>query len=123
MIKGIDIMESQLKALDFLTKRYDDKYLSFEYRIPHGRFRDQIVEIALDVPPEYPLIAPSGPYIKPFLLPINGVAGAHPFAGIHQRNLPTAEFQYWSRPFLDWESSSKNVKEYISFLRTLFDFL
>jgi hypothetical protein len=55
-------------------------------------------------------------------MPITGCGGLHPNGGIHQFNRPTTEFQYWSRPFNNWNNSEKNAKEYISFLRTLFDF-
>ena len=115
-------MEKQLNDLGFATTRLVDGFIAFRYNIPHGRFRDQIVEIALQAPPTFPDIPPSGPYIKPHLLPITGGGGVHPFGAIHQRNVPTREFQYWSRPCKDWDQTDKNMEVYLAFLRTLFDF-
>ena len=48
--------------------------------------------------------------------------GKHPNGGIHARNKPTPDWQYWSRPFKNWNSSRKSAKEYLAFIRTLMDF-
>lgn len=115
-------LERQLIEAGFETTRYSNGFVSFRYEIPVGRFSGQIVEIALDAP-NFPLIPPSGPYIKPFILPINANGGQHPLCGIHDRSIPTAEFQYWSRPCIVWQDCKrKDIKTYIAFLRSLFDF-
>ena len=118
---GLNALQEQLKEIGYESKIVDNQFVVFSFNIPVGRFRGQIVEIALEAP-QFPLNPPSGPYIKPHLMPINGNCGLHPAAGIHERNRPTPEFQYWSRPFLNWNESKKTAKEYLSFLRTLFDF-
>lgn len=99
---------------------YPGGFVAFKFRIPIGRFRGQEIEVAVNAP-HFPSIPPSGPYIKPHLLPA-GVAGQHPFGGVHDRKVPTEEFQYWSRPFNEWSDSDQTMKTYIAFLRTLFDF-
>lgn len=116
-----DIAIKQLEQLGYAAVHYPNKVVGFLYIIPHGRFRGQQVEIALQVP-NFPDIPPPGPNIKPFLLPINPKHGAHPFFGVHVRNIPDASFQYWSRPFLGWDQTEKTMEIYIAFLRTLFDF-
>ncbi len=100
---------------------YSNGFVGFKFTIPHGRFRDKEVEIALDIS-QFPEIPPSGPYIKPHLLPITGATGEHPLGRVHDRKKPTQEFQYWSRPCNGWDQTEKNMKVYIAFLRTLFDF-
>lgn len=117
---GIDEMEKQLVAMGYQPVRCND-FVCFEFAIPHGKFRGHKIEIALQAP-QFPDIPPPGPNIKPFLLPINSQAGSHPYYGIHDRKTPDAAFQYWSRPFTDWDKTEKTMKVYISFLRTLFDF-
>ena len=116
-----DTVVKELRELKYDPILYPNGFVGFKYTIPHGRFRNQEVEIVLEVK-QFPDIPPSGPYIKPYLLPITGNAGTHPFGGIHQRNIPSVEFQYWSRPFPEWDKTDKNMQVYLAFLRTLFDF-
>lgn len=117
----------QLTDLGYETKIYPEiqgypgGFVSFIFKVPHGRYKDQEIEVALNAP-QFPLIPPSGPYISPQLLPIRPSGPLPPFDGIHDRKVPTASFQYWSRPFNGWNESDKTIKEYIGFLRTLFDF-
>ena len=118
---GLDELRRQLCELGYTSSVIDNRFVMFNFYVPTGRFKDTIVEIALEAP-QFPLNPPSGPYIRPHLMPINGGGGEHPNSGIHQRNLPTAEFQYWSRPFNNWNNSEKTAKEYLAFIRTLFDF-
>lgn len=118
---GIKELQNQLNEMGYETIILNKKFVVFKFIIPLGKFKDQEIEVALDAP-HFPLNPPSGPYIKPHLLPISGGGGSHPTGGIHKRDLPTAEFQYWSRPFRGWNKSQKNAKEYLAFIRTLFDF-
>ena len=118
---GAEIVIKELNDLNLESILYPNGFVGFKYTIPLGRFRNQQIEIALEVS-NFPDIPPSGPYIKPFLLPINAVQGDHPFCGIHIRNQPTTEFQYWSRPVEGWDQTNKSMTVYLAFLRTLFDF-
>jgi len=118
---GLNELQNQLSELGYKTEIVDKRFVVFKFIIPTGRFIDKEIEIALEAP-QFPLNPPSGPYIKPHLMPITGGGGAHPTGGIHRRDIPTSEFQYWSRPFNGWSNSSKNAKEYLAFIRTLFDF-
>ncbi|MBN2571244.1 MAG: multiubiquitin domain-containing protein [Ignavibacteriales bacterium] len=119
--KGNDELERQLKEKGFNTKRYPNGFVGFDYEVPIGRFKGQQLEIALDAP-SFPQVPPSGPYIKPHILPFSPKSGSHPFDGIHDWKKPNSDFQYWSRPFKTWNSSSRNVESYISFLNALMDF-
>lgn len=117
----------QLSELGYEPKLYPEApgypggFVAFNFKVPHGRFIGQEVEVALNAP-QFPLVPPSGPYISPNLLPIKPFGPLPPFDGIHARMVPTADFQYWSRPFHGWNESGRTVKDYICFLRTLFDF-
>lgn len=116
-----EIITQQLIQLGYEPVQHPGHVVSFTFAIPHGRFRDQQVEIALQAP-NFPDIPPPGPHIKPFLLPINPGKGEHPYYGVHNSTTPSAEFQYWSRPFPSWDTTEKNMRVYLAFLRTLFDF-
>ena len=118
---GTQELIDQLETRGYQVTKYDGEYVSFPMIVPHGRFRGIEIEVALQAP-QFPLVPPSGPNIKPHLLPINPSGQKHPFDGIHDRKQPTPQFQYWSRPFAGWNKSRMNVDEYLSFLRTLFDF-
>lgn len=111
---------NQLLDKGFNAWMHTNNFVCFKYKIPHGRFKGQEIEIALQAP-QFPNLPPSGPYIKPHLLPISGGGGSHPFGGIHDRKKPTADFQYWSRPFRGW-TSGMSISDYLGFLNTLFDF-
>ena len=118
---GISEFKEQLEAIGYVVTMSGDNFLSFNYKIPLGRFRDKEIELGLEAP-QFPLIPPSGLIIKPYLLPASGGGGNHPTGGIHSRTIPSAKWQYWSRPFPNWDNSEKNAKTYIYFVRTLFDF-
>lgn len=110
----------QLKEKGIEAWMHTNNFVCFKFKVPHGRFRGHELEIALQAP-QFPLLPPSGPHIKPHILPISGGGGTHPYGGIHNRRVPTPEFQYWSRPFRGWKSGM-NIEDYLAFLRTLFDF-
>lgn len=116
-----DIAIKQLEAMGYQPISHPNGVVGFQFVIPHGKFRGQQVEIALQVP-NFPDAPPPGPNIKPFLLPINPNNGAHPYFGVYARKIPDAGFQYWSRPFQGWDQTDKTMEVYIAFLRTLFDF-
>lgn len=118
---GNSVIQEQLVKLGFKTSIINNRFVSFEFIVPLGRFRGKKIEIALEAP-QFPLNPPSGPYIKPHLMPITGGGGKHPTGGIHARNKPSPEWQYWSRPFQNWNNSQKNMTDYLAFIRTLFDF-
>lgn len=118
---GLIELKRQLSELGYNPEITGNVFVVFEFIVPTGRFKGQKIEIALQAP-QFPLNPPSGPYIKPHLMTITGGGGVHPTGGIHDRKLPTPDFQYWSRPFNGWAKSEKNAKEYMAFIRTLFDF-
>lgn len=124
MIGNVAIKD-QLAQLGYGSTDYSDahgnNYVSFQYTIPLGRFRGETVEIALNAP-QFPNVPPTGPYIKPHILPITGGGGTHPFGGIHDSKIPTLDFQYWSRPCNGLSDTDKHIKSYLAFLRSLFDF-
>lgn len=116
---GLQELEKQLQNLGFTTERLENM-VAFPFKIPHGRFKGMEVHVALQGP-QFPNIPPSGPYVKPHLLP-HQPGGVHPTGGIHNRNKPNREWQYWSRPFTGWETTDKSIRTYLAFIRTIFDF-
>lgn len=109
----------QLQDLNYTVAQPATDFLSIEYEIPAGRFTGQKVQMALQVHDSFPMNPPPGPHFKPLLLPTSGGGGAHPYGAIHASPLGT-EWQYWSRPFNEWNRSDKTVKTYLAHIRNLF---
>ena len=118
---GIIELEKQLVELGYSPRIVDNRFVVFNFKVPTGRFKDKEIELALEAP-QFPLNPPSGPFVKPHIMPITGGGGVHPEGGIHRTDHPNVEFQYWSRPFHNWNSSNKTAKDYMAFIRTIFDF-
>jgi len=117
---GIEELRKQLEELGYKVLIINNRFVSFDFRVQHGRFKGRDIQIALEAP-QFPLNPPSGPYINPHIMPITNSGGQHPEGGIHARNLPSADWQYWSRPFASWNSTNKTAKIYLSFIRKLLD--
>ncbi len=91
----------------------------FEYKVPGGRFSGQVVQLGFEVPEQFPLTPPSGPHIAPRLHVINPSAPQHPDR-IHESPFGS-DWEYWSRPFPDWVVTNRTVKEYMRFIRHLWE--
>ncbi|MDP2338925.1 MAG: E2/UBC family protein [Bacteroidota bacterium] len=122
---GKDVMAAQLQELGFTPISYGEgkeNFIGFQFKVPHGKFCGQQVEIALQAP-QFPVAPPSGIFIKPRLLPARA-GNQHPYDGITDQVQPTDEFQYWSRSFNSWGTMDepKHMEVYLAFIRTLFDF-
>jgi hypothetical protein len=117
-MEGIQEFDRQLRLLGITPRLLGASGLAFPYVVPAGRFHDQQIELAFDVPPTFPRDPPSGPHLTPRLLPLNPGAAAHPERS-HQSPFGE-EWEYWSRPFSDWSRSPKTVSDYLAFVRHLF---
>ena len=110
---------NQLQALGFNVQEPAPNFIGFDYEIPVGKFSGQIVSIAFQFDDAFPMNPPSGgPHFKPLLLPKTGGGGAHPFGAIHDSPLGS-EWEYWSRPFKDWNKTDKTAKVYMAHIRNL----
>ncbi|MES2460254.1 MAG: hypothetical protein V4671_06705 [Armatimonadota bacterium] len=97
--------------------------LVFSYVIESGRFAGQTVRLGIVVDDSWPLTPPSGIHVSPQLLPLQP-GGEHPTGAIHSsvgRGDFAADFQYWSRPYPDWQKSDRSVRTYMAHVRRLFD--
>ncbi len=110
----------QLTELGYAVEELEGNKIAFPYEIPAGRFEGQKIKLGFDVPPDFPLSPPSGPHLTPHLLPINEGAPAHP-ARVHRSPFGD-DWQYWSRPFRHkWAETNRTVKEYMRYIRHLFE--
>lgn len=110
---------NHLRELGFTVEELGADKISFPYEIPAGRFMGQRIKLGFHVTADFPLSSPSGPHLTPHLLPINAGAPAHP-ARVADSDFGS-DWQYWSRPFRKWAETNKTVKEYLRFIRHLFE--
>ena len=85
--------------------------LTFPFNVPIGLIAGQEVRLGIDVPGDFPATPPSGPHVSPRVGHPGGAVHASPFG---------PDWEYWSRPFLDWQKTSRTVREYMAHVRTLF---
>jgi hypothetical protein len=93
----------------------------FAYRIPLGTKARDVVTLGLIVPPDYPMVCPSGPYMSPHMLPLNTSTSEPPYGGISDGSGTFGDgWQYWSRPYQDWTQSPRNARAYMRHIAHLF---
>lgn len=111
----------QLRAMGYEVTEYPDSRVSFPYTVEIGKFEEQEITLGFVVPPDYSLNPPTGPHIRPRLLPINPPSGPHPSHGIHESPQFGAEWQYWSRPIQHWSSTERTAADVMRHVRRLFE--
>src|SRR5689334_22555744 len=104
---------NQMQALNFQIQELADDFFVFPFMIPVGKFRGQAVKMGLQVHDSFPINPPPGPHFSPLLMPVTGGGGCHPFGAIHPSALGP-EWEYWSRPFKDWNRTDKTAKTYLA---------
>lgn len=98
--------------------------VTWTWKVETGPLIGNKVELGVRLGEDYPDTPPSGPYVRPPLMPLNPQGGSHPYDGIHTGSsggFPDDSWQYWSRPFNGWPPSTRNARAYLAFFRTLFD--
>ena len=127
MSAATDDFAEQLRHLGFEPQQLPNEFLVFDYEVEVGRHIGATVKLALQVPGDWPMSPPSGPFVSPRLLPISGgVTGrGRPWDAVHTadgRGLedPDGVWEYWSRPFTAWPKTDRTVGAYLRHLRTLF---
>lgn len=115
----VDFVE-QLQKLGHEVSVDGDK-VSFAYKIPVGKFADTEIRLGLQVGDDFPLHSPSGPHLSTHLLPIHPSNDLpHPAGGVHNSQAWSG-WQYWSRPFENWNQTDKTVATYMAHIRRLFE--
>jgi hypothetical protein len=108
---------NQLKVLGYTTQEpsYDKVY--FEYTVEVGSNKGKKVFMGFENLNDFPMNAPHGPHFKSIDEGWINPSGASP--GVHPSNFGTG-WVHWSRPFNEWNRTSRSVKEYLAHLRNVF---
>ncbi len=108
---------NQLKVLGFTTQEPSLNRVYFEYTVEVGSNKGKKVLMGFEKLNDFPMNAPHGPHFKPI---DNGWANPSGIkAGVHRSNFGS-EWVHWSRPFKEWNKTSRTVKEYLAHLRNVF---
>ena len=80
------------------------------------------------MPQDFPNIPPGGPHVSPHMQPIHPANDVpHPAGGVHQSHSAPflkgagGDWQYWSRPFVNWGQGKKTVSAYMAHIWRLWE--
>jgi hypothetical protein len=122
---GKEAFSEGLKQLGYDPEDRGNNRVAFKYKIGAGRFKDTVITIGIEVPPDFNVTCPTGPHISPRLIPINTSATGNDRAAESPQFGP--EWQYLSRPFVDqnagWNRTSRNVKAYMRHIKRVLETL
>jgi hypothetical protein len=117
---------AELRELGYEPELRPNEFVVFDYEVEVGKHIGEQVKIGLQVPADWPMSPPSGPFVSPRLLPLNPSSGrGRPWDAVHAahgRGLedPQGVWEYWSRPLNGWPRTDRSVNAYLRHLRTLF---
>jgi len=112
---AIDFIK-QLKALGYETQEPSPGRVCFEYSVEVGSNRGKKVLMGFENLNDFPMNAPHGPHFKPIDSGWINPTGAKP--GVHASRFG-AGWVHWSRPFKEWNRTTKTVKEYMAHIRNI----
>lgn len=109
----------QVAELGYKVEDFGNDRVWFIYKVPVGKFKGQDIKLGFQVPLDFPVTPPSGPHISPRLLPLNSAVPKHP-----ERAAESSfgdQWEYWSRPFQEWPKTNRTAKDYMRYMRHLFE--
>jgi hypothetical protein len=110
-----------LTRLGYKAEERGDNRVAFPYTVPVGRFRGTPVHLGFAATEDFPLNPPSGPHVSPRLLPLHPNNDLpHPRGGVHESPFG-ADWEYWSRPCVEWARTGRTVDAYMSFILRLWE--
>jgi hypothetical protein len=116
-MKRADFIADLIEMGYEVTPKAGTNFVFFPYEIRVGRLAGAKIQMALEV---VDLNPPPGPHVSPHLVPINPTnAQPHPIGGVHQSPGLGSEWQYWSRPYPNW-NNDRSARAYMAHITTLF---
>ena len=122
---GKEAFVEGLKELGYNPIDLGNGKVSFNYTIGSGRFKGQVIAFGIEVPTDFSVTCPTGPHIKPRLIPINPQGTGNDRAADSPQF--GTEWEYLSRPFVDqkegWNRTSRDVKAYLRHIKRIVETL
>jgi hypothetical protein len=97
----------------------DGNKVSFPFKIETGKRAGEEITLGFLTSTDFQLNPPSGPHVRPRLLPQNSAQAPHPSGGVHESQFGS-DWQYWSRPISHWAETRRNAADYMAHIHRLF---
>ncbi len=113
-----------LRELGYAVELLDPEgeRVAVDYSVETGRFAGREVRIGLEVPTDFPATPPGGPHVSPMIHGGTAVGSTHPTSNISASPNFGAAWEYWSRPFPNWQAEPrKTVATYMAHIWRLWD--
>jgi hypothetical protein len=104
----------QVKDLGFEPQEFQTNMVFFMFIVEGGKNHNKKILLGFEGIHDFPLNCPHGPHIKPI-----DEGWIHPTQGLHNSNFGSG-WIHWSRPFNEWNMTTKTVKEYLAHIKNLF---
>ncbi len=121
---GRGVFVDGLRKLGYVVELKDAEgsRITFEYPVGSGKFVGKTFRIGLEIPPDFPASVPGGPHVSPRVHGGRPTGVAHPTSNIHESPGFGPDWEYWSRPFPNWQAEPcKTVETYLAHLWRLWD--
>lgn len=121
---GRRVFADGLRKLGYAVELRDPEgcRITFGYPVGSGKFAGQTFQIGLEVPPDFPASVPGGPHVSPRIHGGRASGSAHPTSNIQESPNFGLDWEYWSRPFPNWQGEPrKTVETYLAHLWRLWD--
>ena len=123
---GVGVFIEGLQNLGYAPKQVEGhpECVVIDYLVDKGRYKGTKVRLGFVVPADFPIQAPTGPHVSPEIHPIKA-DGDHPSGHVHKTHSASFDekaggsWQYWSRPYVNWPQSKRNVAAYMSHIAQL----
>ena len=122
---GVDGFAEELGDLGYQVAR-QGSFAIFDYLVEVGPGSGATIKVALNAA-GHPHSPPSGPFVSPRLLALRADGSPAPLGGVHPADGrdgfrdPDGVWQYWSRPFHEWDAAGRTARAYLEVhLRRLF---
>ncbi len=103
----------QVKALGYEPQEPSPNKVCFIIIVEGGKNHGKKVWIGFENLNDFPLNSPHGPHFKPI-----DEGWINPNNGIHPSSFGN-DWVHWSRPFKEWNTTKKTVKEYFAHIKNL----
>lgn len=110
---GTAEFKEQLLALGYEPQEPSPNKICFIFVVEGGKNHGKKVWLGFDKLQDFPMNCPHGPHFKPI-----DDGWLNPPDGIHQNRFDTG-WVHWSRPFEEWNTTNKTVKEYLAHIKNL----
>jgi hypothetical protein len=130
MQTGVEVFLQGLRDLGYKPATLPGKpdHVVIDYEVETGKFGGTKLRLGFVVPPDFPMVTPTGPHVSPRIHPAHPAADlGHPLGGVHESQSASfidaagGDWQYWSRPPAHWNTAKKTVAAYMSHIWRLWD--